>query len=56
MIACGAEFLRITATRTRGGGGQEDLVAELEPWRNDANPDVALAAIDAIDRLEGTGF
>lgn len=56
VIACGSDFLRITAIRTLGGWGQEDLVAELEPWLDDPNPDVARAAIDAIDRLQGAGF
>ncbi|HOS97008.1 MAG TPA: HEAT repeat domain-containing protein [Deltaproteobacteria bacterium] len=56
IIASGSDFLRISAIRTLAGWEDEALAAELEPYQDDANPDVARAAIDAIDRLQGVSF
>ena len=56
MLTCGSDFLRITAIKTLGGWDQEELAAELEPYLDDPNPDVARAVIVAIDRLQGVGF
>lgn len=55
-LSRGSDFLRITAIKTLGGWGQEELASELEPYLDDPNPDVARAAIDAIDRLQGVSF
>lgn len=56
MLSCSSDFLRISAIKTLGTWGEEDLASELEACLDDANPDVARAAIDAIDRLQGVSF
>ncbi|MCU0575426.1 MAG: HEAT repeat domain-containing protein [Desulfobacterota bacterium] len=56
MLACKADFLRITILRTLGKWEEEDLVAEIDPYLDDPNPDVVRAAIEAIDSLQGVSF
>jgi len=42
--------------KTIAGWAEEALAAELEPYLDDPNPDVARAIADAIDRLQEVSF
>ncbi|HPC48090.1 MAG TPA: HEAT repeat domain-containing protein, partial [Deltaproteobacteria bacterium] len=56
FMARGPDLLRITAIRALGNWGREDLVPRIEPYQDDANPDVVRSAMDAVDRLQGVRF
>lgn len=56
LLTCGSDFLRISAVKTIAGWEEEALAAELEPYLDDPNPDVARAIVDAIDRLQEVSF
>jgi HEAT repeat protein len=56
LLACGSDFLKISAIKTLAGWAEEALAAELEEYIDDPNPDVARAIVDAIDRLQGVSF
>ena len=56
LLTCGSDFLRISVVKTIAGWEEEALAAELEPYLDDPNPDVARAIVDAIDRLQEVGF
>lgn len=56
LLRGSSDLLRITAIKALGGWMREDLVEEIEPFVDDPNPDVARAAMEAIDRIQGVGF
>jgi HEAT repeat protein len=56
LLICGSDFLRISAVKTIALWEEEALAAELEPYLDDPNPDVARAVVDAIDRLQEVSF
>ncbi len=56
ILKGGQDFLRISAVKALGEWKDEDLVAELEVLLDDDNLDVARAAAEAIDRIQGVAF
>ena len=56
LLTCDSDFMRISAIKTIALWEDEELAAEIEPYLDDPNPDVARAAMDAIDRLQGVSF
>jgi HEAT repeat protein len=56
ILKSGQDFLRISAAKTLGEWKDEDLVAELEVFLDDDNLDVARAAAETIDRIQGVAF
>jgi len=50
------DFLRISAVKALGQWEDESLAAELEIYMDDDNLDVARAAAEALDRLQGVAF
>ncbi|MBN2299327.1 MAG: HEAT repeat domain-containing protein [Deltaproteobacteria bacterium] len=50
------DFLRISAVKALGQWEDESLVAELEIYMDDDNLDVARAAAEAVDSLQGVAF
>ncbi|MRR35823.1 HEAT repeat domain-containing protein, partial [bacterium] len=56
ILRSGPDFLRISAVKTLGEGGEEDLAQELEVYMDDDNLDVARAAAEAMDKLQGVAF
>jgi HEAT repeat protein len=56
LLDCDSDFMRISAIRTIALFEDEALAAELEPYLDDPNPDVARAAMDAIDMLQGVSY
>ncbi len=53
VLRSGSDFLRISAARALGDSGRGDLAPAIEPFVEDPNPDVARAALDALDKLQG---
>lgn len=51
-----SDFMRISAAKVLGGWDDTALIEKLEPYLDDANPDVARAVLDALDRLQGVSF
>jgi HEAT repeat protein len=56
VLRSGSDFLRISAARALGDSGRGDLAPAIEPFVEDPNPDVARAALDALDKLQGVNF
>jgi HEAT repeat protein len=50
------DFLRISALKALGGWEDEALAAELEVYLDDDNLDIARAAAEAMDKLQGVAF
>ena len=53
ILKNGPDFLRISALKTLGLWEDESLVSDLEIYMDDDNLDVARAAAEAMDKLQG---
>lgn len=56
ILGNGPDFLRISAAKALGAWEDETLIIELEVYLDDENLDVARAAAEAINRLQGVAF
>jgi HEAT repeat protein len=56
VLKKGPDFLRISAVKALGEWEDRSLAAELEVYLDDENLDVARAAAEAVDRLQGVSF
>lgn len=56
ILKSGRDFLRISAVKALGEWKDEDLISELEIYLDDENLDVARAAAEAVDKIQGVAF
>jgi len=56
ILKSGRDFLRISAVKALGEWKDVDLISELEIYLDDENLDVARAAAEAIDKIQGVAF
>jgi HEAT repeat protein len=56
ILRSGPDFLRISALRALGLWEDESLAPDLEVYMDDDNLDVARAAAEAMDKLQGVAF